>query len=145
MKPQGAAKRLPMRITLLLWLVFYLTCWQVVRLIGGIAWSKALNTYEASPGALYISASGAAWAGAGIFLLWSMWRGKRWTRTAFLAVTASYATWFWFDRLFVQIRPRANWPFAAAVTVVILLFTLVVILNPRYRNFFEREHYDRES
>jgi len=74
-----------------------------------------------------------------------MARGKRWTRMTFLLASSLYAAWVWADRLFVQNRMRANWPFDLVLTIVWLVFTIMVVLDPRNKIYFERETYERES
>ncbi|HEY9151906.1 MAG TPA: hypothetical protein VIN60_03400 [Anaerolineales bacterium] len=94
---------------------------------------------------LYIDITGAFWTLTGLFLLWSLWRGQRWTRMAFIIAASLYAAWVWVDRLFVQTQMRANWPFDLLLTIVLFVFTIAVVLDPRYKIYFERETYERES
>ena len=138
-------RKLPIRILLLLGLVFGTTCWQAIRFITSIAWRVTLETYEPYPGPIYIGITGTFWALTGLFLLWSIWRGRRWTRMAFVLASSLYAAWVWADRLFVQNQMRANWPFDLVLTIVLLVFTIIVVLDPRNKIYFERETYERES
>ena len=138
-------RKLPIRIILLLGLVFCVTSWQAIRFVTSITWSVTLETYEPYPGPIYIGITGTFWTLTGLFLLWSMWRGKRWTRMAFLLASSLYAAWVWADRLFVQNQMRANWPFDLVLTIVLLVFTIIVVLDPRNKIYFERETYERES
>ncbi len=137
--------KLPVQITLLLLLVILLTALNVVRLITSILWHDALSAYAPFPGPIYIGASGAFWALTGLFLLWSFWRDKSWTRAAWLIASGAYAAWVWLDRLFVQAQMRANWLFTLLVTIVLLAYTVIVILDPHDKTFFGRESYERES
>jgi len=132
-------------VTLLLCLVFYITCWQAIRFSTGIAWNDTLKVYEPHFMPLYIDISGAFWTLMGLFLLWSTWQGQRWTRRAFIVAAGLYAVWVWVDRLFVQTQMRANWPFDLILTIVLFLFTIIVVLDPRNKIYFERETYERES
>ncbi|MCL4531385.1 MAG: hypothetical protein M1282_18530, partial [Chloroflexi bacterium] len=66
-------------------------------------------------------------------------------RAAILIASSLYAVWVWADRLFVQTRMQANWPFDLAATIILLAYTAIVVLNPRNRIYFEREAYERES
>jgi hypothetical protein len=137
--------KLPIRIILLLGLVFCITGWQAIRFLTSLTWSVTLETYEPYPGPIYIGITGTFWTFTGLFLLWSMARGKRWTRMAFVLASSLYAAWVWADRLFVQNRMRANWPFDLVLTIVWLVFTIMVVLDPRNKIYFERETYERES
>jgi len=138
-------RRLPIRIILLLGLVFCVTGWQAIRFLTSLTWSVTLETYEPYPGPIYIGITGTFWTLTGLFLLWSMWRGKHWTRMAFLLASSLYAAWVWADRLFVQNLMRANWPFDLALTLAWLIFTIIVVIDPRNKIYFERETYERES
>jgi hypothetical protein len=137
--------KLPIRVILLLALVFCVTSWQAIRFATSIAWSVTLVTYEPYPGPIYIGITGTFWTLTGLFLLWSMRRGKRRTRTAFLLASSLYAAWMWADRFFVQNQMRANWPFDLALTIAWLVFTIIVVIDPRNKIYFERETYERES
>jgi len=64
---------------------------------------------------------------------------------AFIVASSLYALWVWADRLFVQTGVRANWPFDLLLTVVLLVFTILVVLDPRNKIYFEREKHERES
>jgi hypothetical protein len=133
------------QVTLLLWLVLILTAWNIVRFATGIAWHETLATYAPNPGPGYIAATGALWALAGLFLLWCWWNRKSYTRAALLIVSGLYTVWSWADRLFVQTEMRANWPFDLLITIILLSYASVVVLNPKNLSYFQRETYERES
>ena len=137
--------KIPAPVILLLGLVFYITCWQVIRFSTGIAWNDTLMTYEPHFMPFYIDITGAFWTLTGLFLLWNVWRGQRRTRMAFVIASSLYAIWVWVDRIYVQIQMRANWPFDVVLTIVLFVFTIIVVLDPRNKNYFERETYERES
>ncbi len=138
-------RKLPFQLTLLLLLILLGTAWQAVRFVTSIAWYDTLELYAPNPGPIYIGATGVVWMLAGLFLLWSFWIGARWNRAAILIASGLYAAWAWADRLFVQTRMRANWPFDLAATIILLAYTAAVVLHPHNRIYFEREAYERES
>ena len=137
--------KLPIHIILLLGLVFCVTSWQAIRFVTSLTWGVTLETYEPYPGPIYIGITGTFWTLTGLFLLWSVWRGKRWTRIAFLLASSLYAAWVWADRLFLQNPMRANWPFDLVLSIAWLVFTIIVVIDPRNKIYFERETYERES
>ena len=137
--------KLSIQVTLLLWLVLILTAWNAVRLVTGITWRDTLETYVRYPGSIYIIATGSFWTLAGLFILWSWWNGKRFTRAALLIASGLYTLWGWADRLFVQAVMRPNWPFDLVVTILLLAFSAAVILNPKNLIYFQREAYERKS
>ena len=133
---------LPVRITLLLVLVLSITALSAVRLFTSIAWHSTLVSYVPPSLVVYIGLSGAFWTLAGLFIVWSFWRGARYSRLAFLAGATVYSAWAWADRLFVQVGPRANWRFALAATLILLAFVAFVVLNPRTQIYFGRESHE---
>ena len=128
--------KLPLRITLLLWLVLIITAWNIVRLATSIAWHDTLETYAPWPGPFYIGLTGAIWALTGTVLFWGFARGTGWSRIAFLVTSFVYVVWFWMDRLFIQPQLRANWPFDLLITIILLGFTTAVILDQRNHIYF---------
>ncbi|MDZ4064706.1 MAG: hypothetical protein U1E22_08585, partial [Coriobacteriia bacterium] len=96
---------------------------------------QVLIEYGAKP--LYIAISGSAWALAGITLFVGLWRGKAWARKMAYITAAGYASWVWFDRLVLQ-TPHANWPFALAVTVALLSFTIITLSLRGSKFFFSK-------
>ncbi len=133
------------QVTLLLWLVLILTAWNTVRFATGMIWHDTLETYAPHPGPAYIAATGALWALAGLFLLWSWWNRRPYMRTALLVASGLYTAGNWTDRLFVQAEVRSNWPFDLLITIILLTYVSVVVFNPKNLNYFQREPYERES
>ena len=136
--------RLPLRITLLLWLVLIITALNLVRLLTAAAWRHTLETYV--PGALvtYIAISGAAWVLVGLFVLWYFWRGGRRTRTVFLLAAVSYGVWILADRLLMQPHLLGNWLFALLTTVLLIGYTAAVVMDPHNQTYFRKETYERK-
>lgn len=137
--------KLPLRMWLFWVILICMTGWNVVRFATSMAWHVTLEPYEPYPGPIYIGISGAFWALTGLFLIWSMWKGKPWTRRAVLIAAGGYTAWLWADRLLLQPQRRANWPFDLVITSVVLLFISILVLDPRNKIYFERETYERES
>ena len=132
------------QVTLLLWMVLILTAWNAVRFTTGVFWRNMLEMYAPYPGPVYIAATGALWTLAGLFLLWSWWDRKSFTRTALLVASGSYAAWSWADRLFIQAEMRVNWPFDLLITIVLLACASAVVINPKNLKYFQRESYERK-
>jgi hypothetical protein len=108
----------------------------MVRLVTSMAWQNTLETFAPYPGPLYIGISGAIWTLSGLFLLWGFIRGARWNRVGFLIGGLVYSAWVWADRLFVQTQLRANWPFDLLVTILLLAYTGVIVLDPHNQIYF---------
>ena len=130
--------KLPVRITLLLWLVLIITAWNFIRLLTSITWHGILDAYAPRPGPIYIGVTGAIWTLAGLSILWGFIRSARWTRMVLLIAGFGYPVWDWADKLFVQAQIRANWPFDLLMTILLLGFTSAVVLDPHYQIYFEK-------
>jgi hypothetical protein len=128
--------KFPLRITILLWLVLIITAWNFIRLATSIAWRNTLETYATKPGPFYIGLTGAVWSLIGLFLLWSIIRGYRWTRIVVLIAGCCYSIYDWVDKLFVQTQLRANWPFNLLTTILLLGYTVVIVLDPHNQIYF---------
>ena len=115
--------KIPFRVTLLLWLVLFLTAWNTLRLWTAIAWHNVLNEYSASPNPAITAISGAIWMITGVILLWGIWQKKAWTAKLLLGASAGYTVWYWSERLLWQ-SPHPNWPFAVIVNLVLIIFIL---------------------
>jgi hypothetical protein len=128
-----------MRITLALAVVLITTGWNVTRAITALAWSRLLAKYTGSPGPLYIGLTGAIFGILGGAVLWAFWRRMEWAPGALVGSTWIYVAWSWLDRLLLQTRFRANWPFAAVVTAMVLVWITSVALDRRNRAYFGKE------
>ena len=115
--------KIPFRVTLLLWLVFFLTAWNAARLWTAIAWHNVLAEYSAQPTSTITAISGAFWMVTGLILVWSIWQKKAWTAKLLLGASAGYTVWYWIERLVWQ-SPHPNWPFAVIVNLVLIIFIL---------------------
>jgi hypothetical protein len=115
-------------------MVLFLSAWGAVRLVATMTWWDVLYRFDASLSPLYLSISGAAWAVAGLVLLWSIWAGKPWS---YLALPSSVFLWlaaYWVERIFFQV-PRPNLTFMIAATVVVSAITLIIMFNRRTKEF----------
>lgn len=137
--------RRPYGVTLLIWLVLSLSAWGGLRLLAALRWRDVLREFEAQAGPFYLAVSGAVWFVGGLFLLWSIWRGKRWSWAALLGAAGICAAWYWSERLLLQ-SARPNSAFALGATVLLLGITLIALFQrTTYRFLTHREDHERES
>jgi hypothetical protein len=134
-------KRRPLRVTLFVMLILWLTLWNGLRLGEAIFFGKTLQEYHAGP--FYIGASGGVWLLLGLALAWGAWAGKPWAWIASIAGTAGYTLWSWFDRLALQ-KARVNNSFALAVTLLLLAIVSFILFTRRTRQFFRKENHGTE-
>ncbi len=127
----------PSSVTLLLGAVLSLTAWNAVRAVSAVAnWDILLN-FASRPGPLYITISGSFWTLGGLAVLWAFLRQTRRARNGFLLYVFSFALWFWLDRLFLQ-AARPNWPFALAMTILLLCIAVAFTFHPHTNRYFTR-------
>jgi hypothetical protein len=127
----------PFGATLLLWLVLSLSAWGVVRWLAALRWWDELIEFEARLSPLYLSISGAAWAMAGIVLLWGLFTGKRWTWPAIPLSVFLWLLEYWMERIFFEL-PRANLLFALIASLLLIAVTLASALNRKTKIFLIR-------
>ncbi len=133
----------PSSVTSLLFVVLCLTTWNALRLFASIADWDVLAEFAPRPGPLYIAASASFWTLGGL----ALWRAiRRRQPRAHLAVAAflvGYAAWWWADSLLLQ-QANPNWPFALALTILLLALAASYIFNRKTINYFnQRETHEQ--
>lgn len=127
----------PLPVTSLLFVVLCLSAWNAVRLGACIADWNTLAEFAPRPGPLYIAASASLWTFGGLAVWMAIRRREPRARWFAAVYFAAYALWYWLDRLLLQ-PPRPNWPFALAITVVLLAAAFGDILNQRTKEYFQQ-------
>jgi hypothetical protein len=128
--------RRPTSITLLVLLILGLALWNGLRLGQAIFFWKTLQEYGASP--WYIVISGGFWLLGGLALAWGARRGKPWAWAGTIGSMIGYGSWYWFDRLVLQV-PHANWPFSLAFTILLAGCLALILLSPKTRAYFNKK------
>ena len=115
--------KIPLRVTLLLWLVLTLAAWNALRLWTALAWHNVLNEFSAQPASTITAISGAVWMMTGIILIWGIWQKKAWAAKLLLGAETGYSVWYWSEHLLWQ-NPHPNWLFAVIVNLGLIIFIL---------------------
>lgn len=127
------SSRPPRRYSLARWIhlavSLYLSLAGWSRLALAVRDQDLLTEFGIRPGALYLQASGAAWGLMGLAAAALLFVPRPWARLTVFAVSLVFALTFWLDRLFLVRAPdaQANWPFALALTLVLLLFSAALM------------------
>lgn len=101
---------------------------------------------------LYLAISGLVWVVIGLILGWGLWFGKPWSPGITWAAAWTYAMYSWFDRLFLtgriasdsatarqfipSLSVQQDWPFAAGVTCMMLIFITWVLRSSSTQAYF---------
>jgi hypothetical protein len=125
----------PASVTLLLWLVLFLSAWGAVRLVAALRWWDVLNEFGASLSPLYLAAGGAVWGVAGGVLYWHMATRKPRARSALLASAFLWYGQYWVEWMFFQ-APRANTGFVLTLTTTLLAVVVIAVHLPGTKTYF---------
>lgn len=106
-----------------------------LRLIQALRYGSILESYQASPGPVYIALSGGFWAVTWLITLLGIWRRKIWGWYLGWILIFLYLGWYWFDRLVLQ-QPHDNWPFMLVLTGMAVLLACSFFLPIVRRDFF---------
>lgn len=136
-KKPSPSSRLPRRYTVYRTLnlvgLIYISLAGWARMGLAVGMRGLLAEIQTSPGPLYMGLGGALWGllglGGGVLLFL---RGRM-ARLAGVACALVLALSYWIDRLFFvrSADAQANWPFALALTLVLLAYStsLALVLN----------------
>ncbi len=125
-------------------MVLCLSAWGLLRLLGTLRWWDVLDRFHSRLGPAYLAFTGAAWIIVGLVLMWSIWAGKRW---AYLALPIAIFAWlaeYWLERILFQ-DPRANLVFMIAITIGIVVVTLLITYNRRTKEFLLKSEAHEQS
>lgn len=128
-----------------MWLVLCLTVWNTVRLGASIADWELLAEFAPRPGPLYITASASLWTLGGL-AVWIAIRRRHPRAQSFIAIYfIGYAMWWWADRLLLQ-QAQPNWPFAIALTIILLALAAFDVVNRKATAYFhQRETHEQTT
>ena len=137
----------PLSVTLLALIVLIITVINLIRLgLSFRYWSFLSSRSGISP--LYLALTGLFWSAVGLFVLWGLWKAKKWTPKLLQAVGLTYALYYWLDHIFLMDHPvggaanvlRAvlpiNWQFSAGVTIVGLVFMVWTLGRKKVKSYF---------
>jgi hypothetical protein len=138
---KGIKRKRPLLVTLLALMVLTITTIHLVRLIQTIAlWDFLSSLPGVSPG--YLAATGLMGTLVGLLLAWGLWRGHSLAPTAARGLAVVYGLYWWSEKLLGpdSTESLVNWPFSAALSIVLLTMTFVVLILPEVKAYFGDWH-----
>jgi len=134
-------RKRPFLVTLVALLVLSITIIYLVRLVKSI---DLWNFLAALPGIspLYLALTGLIVTLAGALLFWGLWTGNPSAPKATRILTVVYLGYQWFEWILsVRIGNEfENWPFAASMTLFVLIFIFWTLSRSDAKTFFGEMH-----
>ena len=131
----------PFTVTLLACMVLIITIVHLVQLVYAITWWRFLTTLPVkSP--LYIALSGLIGFLIGAALFWGLWSGNTRAPLAARIMIPLYISLEWLEQILSVWRGNnfENWPFMAAISLVVIIFTYWILSTSRAKTYFGEMH-----
>jgi hypothetical protein len=125
----------PFGIKILALVIFFVAIGNGLRLGEAIYFWKILAQYHAN--APYIAISGGIWLLLALVLAIAILLGKAWAWAMSIVGAIGYGSWYWIDRLFVQL-PHANWLFMLVFSALLTGLLSLILFNDKTRLYFKR-------
>jgi len=131
----------PFLVTLLAVVVLSITIIHLVRLVNTLTqWNFLASFPGISPP--YLALTGLFWVIVGALLFWGLWTGKSSTPQTTRVLTVVYLSYQWIERI-LSVRAGnelENWPFAAGMTLIVLIFIFWTLSRSGAKAYFGEMH-----
>lgn len=127
----------PFAVTVLAVLVLIMTSVNLIRFVEALVqWPFLTSLPRVLPA--YLAGSGLFWSLLGLPLTWGLWRGHPIAPKAARIVVLAYILYYWLDRAFMESAGAnfVNWPFSAALTIVLSVSIFWVLARPNSKAYF---------
>ncbi len=131
----------PRGVTMLALLVLILAVFHLTRFQQSFSrWEFLQATMPIHPA--YLLVNGVFWGLAGLILVWAVWFRKAWTPIVLTAAALLYSLSYWFERIFLAGNPNRNinWPFVAALNLLVLAFIAWQLRRKKVIQYFGDMH-----
>jgi len=138
--PKSISRR-PFFVTLLAGMVLIITIVHLVRFVYAITWWRFLATLPGET-PLWLASTGLVGLLVGAALFWGLWIGNPHSPIAARIIIPAYIGLLWIEQILSTWRGNKfeNWPFTAAISLFVILFTYWTLSTPRAKNFFGALH-----
>lgn len=134
-------RKRPFLVTLLAVVVLSITIIHLVRFVNTLSLWNFLTSFPGiSPP--FLALTGLFWAIVGVLLFWGLWTGKSRTPKATCILTVVYLGYQWLERI-LSVRlgnELENWPFAAGMTLIVLIFIFWTLSRSGAKAYFGEIH-----
>ena len=142
---RSASRRLPsskrpFTVTILILVVLIFTTLNALRFVSTIDTWTFLSASPVNVPIGYLAVTGAFWALAGSPLALGLFFRRQWSLRLAQILTLLYAVYYWADRLWIA-EPNAisiRWPFSLGLTILLLIYTFLVLSHPKVRMFLSK-------
>lgn len=141
-KNQPQTLKRPWPVTLLVIVILILTLVHWARFIQAWRSRAFLAALPLTVSPLYLAWEGFVWGLVGLSLIWGLWTGKPWARTAALLSGALFALQQWVE-LFWLAAPEVlatRWLIALILTVLGEGLLFLSLFSSNARRFFDQRH-----
>ena len=138
--------RRPFAVTLLACLVLIITIVHLVRFVYAITWWLFLTALQGSP-PLWIALTGLIGLLIGAALFWGLWIGHPRAPLAARILIPFYLGLQWAEQMLALQRGSKfeNWPFMAAISLVVIIFTYWTLSTSQAKIYFGELHESSEK
>lgn len=138
--------RRPFSVTLLACLVLIITIVHLVRFVYAITWWRFLTDLHGNP-PLWILSSGLVVFLVGATLFWGLWNGFSLAPQAARILIPLYLGVQWLEQIIAIQRGNQfeNWPFMAAISLIVIIFTYWTTFTPQAKEYFGELHEPSEK
>ncbi len=134
-------RKAPFSVTILSTMALILVVFNAIRFVTALLKWDLLLSLMSDPGPLYIVITGAFWTLGWLGVYLGIFFAKRWSGTAFLALSFLYASYYWLDRLVFQPHTeRSNAPFAFLASLLFFVSIIIILALPKSREYFYDEY-----
>ena len=133
--------RRPFAVTLLAGLVLMITVVHLVRFVYAITWWRFLTTLHGNT-PFMIAATGLFGLLIGAALFWGLWIGHSRAPLASRILIPLYIGLQWVEQILSLQKGNKfeNWPFMAAISLVVIIFTYWTLSTSRANKYFGEMH-----
>lgn len=135
-KPNQKRRR-PTGIKVLSIFLFLVSLFYLLKLSQVLLQWPSLEELPLTITPFYLAADSSIWLVSGILMVWGLWKGKCWSRTATQVLSLVYSLAFWADRIWIA-EPETlaqRWPINLLLTIVGLAIVGLILNRKSSRDY----------